>query len=153
MRRMLPGLSSTTLHPVDQLRRQIDRIFEDAFAMSSKNTELEQVNRWYPSVDAYEEDDKFVVKAALPGVKKEDINIEVDENTLSISGESRYQNEVRQENLYKSEISYGKFVRSFSLGKNVDSERVKANFKDGILTVELPKKEDERAKLKKIKIS
>lgn len=155
--RMLATLKNRSLNPVEELRSQIDRVFEDAFCglnlSKPYEPEIEPVVNWYPSIEAYEENEKYVIKAALPGVEKDQINIDVEENRVTISGEHKKQNEVSEENYYRSEISYGNFRRSFGLAKGVDPEKAKAEFKNGILKLDLPKKEEEKAKVKKVKIN
>lgn len=141
---------------MDSLRDQLNRVFEEAFSDFALIPGEESITTpseiaWGPSVEAYEEEKQYVIKAALPGVKKENITIEVDENSVTISGEHRYENETKQENLYRNEFSYGKFSRSFTLGKAIKAENVNADYKDGILTLTLPKQEVEKPK--KIKVN
>ena len=99
-----------------------------------------------PLVDIYEKDDNFFIEAQIPGVKKEDINIEVKNGQLFISAESCKENEINEDKYYRKEISKGKFVRSFYLPDSVDKDNLKANFNNGILKIEIPKAEKEKPK-------
>jgi HSP20 family protein len=103
-----------------------------------------------PPVDIYETEDSLVFKAELPGVTKEDITVEVKDNTMTLKGEKKFQKEVKEENYHRVERAYGNFQRAFTLPGMVDQEKVKAKFKDGILEIVLPK--SEKAKPKQIKV-
>lgn len=108
---------------------------------------------WHPSVDVYERDDSYVLKADLPGVSKEDIKIDVDKNTLTLKGEKKSEEKVEKKNYVKVERSYGSFSRSFSLSDKVNTEDIKANYKDGVLEITLPKKEEAKPKEIKVEIN
>ena len=97
---------------------------------------------WAPAVDIHETDDGFVVTADLPGIKKEDIEIDLKDSTLTIKGEKKFKEKAPKENYIRIERSYGKFIRSFSLPNNIDSEKIKATFKNGTLELGIPKKEE-----------
>ena len=99
-----------------------------------------------PLVDIYEKDDNFFVEAQLPGMKKEDIKIEVENGKLFLSAENCKENEIKEDNYYRKEIVKGKFVRSFLLPESVDKDNLKADFKEGILKIEIPKLEKEKPK-------
>jgi len=101
---------------------------------------------WNPAVDLYEKDDHFVIKAELPGVDKKDIAIDLKDRVLTLSGERSYENEVKEENYYRKERSYGKFQRAFTLPAHVDSDKIKAEFNDGLLQIEVPKPEQQKPK-------
>jgi HSP20 family protein len=94
---------------------------------------------WAPSCDIYEEGDSIVVKAELPGVEKSDIDVQVENNVLTLRGERKREKEVKSENLYRTERFYGAFSRSFTLPVTVDTEKIQAEYKDGVLQVTLPK--------------
>ena len=104
------------------------------------------MGRWNPAVDLYEKDDHFVIKAELPGVDKKDIAIDLKDRVLTLSGERSYENEVKEESYYRRERSYGKFQRAFTLPADVDSDKIKAEFKDGLLQIEVPKPEEQKPK-------
>jgi HSP20 family protein len=106
---------------------------------------------WQPLVDIYEEDDKFVIKAEIPEVKKEDISINLENNVLTIKGERKMEKEEKKENYHRAERFYGMFQRSFTLPGIVDQDKIKANLENGVLTLEIPKKEE--VKPKKIEIN
>lgn len=105
---------------------------------------------WAPMVDIYDKGDQLVVQAELPGVKKEDIDIRVEDNVLMLSGKREREKEVREEGYYRSERHYGHFGRSFRLPATVASDKIDASFKDGILTISMPKVEE--AKPKRIQV-
>jgi len=92
-------------------------------------------------VDLYETDDALVLKAELPGVSKDDVNVEVHQNTLILRGQRRHEAEVKEENYHRLERAYGTFQRSFMLPATVDQEHVQASYHDGILELHLPKVE------------
>ena len=94
---------------------------------------------WTPSVDISETDAEFLIRADLPAVKKEDVHITVDEGMLTISGERRQQMEDKKEKSHRVETVYGKFTRSFSLPENVDADSIRAESKDGVITVHVTK--------------
>lgn len=105
---------------------------------------------WMPAVNIRETDHAFFVEAELPGMTKEDIDITLENNILKLSGERRFEKDVSEKNYHRVERSYGNFLRTFSLPSEVEAEGVKASFKDGVLTIEIPKAE--QAKPRKIAI-
>jgi HSP20 family protein len=108
---------------------------------------------WHPTVDIAEREDAFEVKADLPGVNRDDVKVKITNNVLTLSGERESENKegANGENYHRFERSYGSFVRSFSLPSAVDEGKIKAEFKDGVLTVTLPK--SEAALPKEIKVN
>ena len=130
------------------LQERINRIFSDT-AFSRLGAE-ETIGAWAPLCDIFEDGDDIVVKAEIPGVDRGDIDVQVENNILTIRGERRREKEVKSDNLYRTERSYGAFSRSFTLPVTVDTERIKAEYKDGVLHVTLPKVEE--AKPRKIKV-
>jgi HSP20 family protein len=138
--------------------REMDRMMEDFFGRRMRPWWPE---RWFgtealeltaPAVDLFEEKDDIVVKAELPGIDKENIEVNLADHTLTIKGEKKKEEEVKEENYYRSERSYGSFVRTLELPKDVHGDKVKANFKNGILEVRLPKTEEVKAKEVKVKV-
>jgi len=105
-----------------------------------------------PMVDIYEEDDKLVVKCDLPGMTRDDIEINLTDDTITISGEKRKEEKVEKKNYFRLERAYGAFKRSFALPVEVDTDKAKASFKDGVLEVKIPKTEAAKQKGHKIKI-
>ncbi len=132
---------------------RLNRIFEDAFRGSRAASEEEWAlgGSWAPSVDIYEQDGSLVLKAELPGIDPKDVDVHVENNVLTLRGERKLDTEVKRESYHRVERSYGAFSRSFNLPNAVDTEKIKAEFKDGVLRLLLPKKEE--AKPKQISIS
>ena len=96
---------------------------------------------WKPSVDIYDKDDRIVIKAELPGVDKKDVEVDFKDRVLTLKGERKVENEVKEEKYYRRERSFGKFQRSFHLPAEVNADKIEAEFKDGVLKVEIPKPE------------
>jgi len=126
----------------------MEQLFEDFFGTSTEGAKLTE---WSPLVDIKEEDNGFKVKVDLPGMDKDDICIEVDGNRLAISGERKFEQEEKKENYHFVERSYGKFYRSFTLPAIVQADKIDATYKDGVLEVNLPKKEEVKPKKVTIK--
>ena len=106
---------------------------------------------WSPNVDIIDHEDSYEVKAELPGLKKKDINISIEDGILRLSGEKKTENEKNEENYHLRESCYGKFERSFRLPQDVESENIKAQFNNGVLDIQIPK--SEKAKPKQIPVS
>ena len=128
------------------MQNRINRMFNDPHWLASQMDDDTGMGRWNPAVDLYEKDDHFVIKAELPGVDKKDIAIDLKDRVLTLSGERSFENEVKEENYYRRERSYGKFQRAFTLPADVDSDKIKAEFKDGLLQIEVPKPEEQKPK-------
>jgi HSP20 family protein len=105
-----------------------------------------------PALDVYEEKDEVVVKAELPGLSKEDLDVTLTESTLTLKGEKKKEEEVKEKNFYRSERSSGSFVRTIDLPSEVKTDQTKASFKNGVLEIRLPKTEDAKRKVTKVKI-
>jgi HSP20 family protein len=133
---------------VSSLQDQINRLFNETFDRSSGEANL---TTWAPAVDIYETEHELVVKADLPDVKPEDLDIRVENNILTIRGERKFEKKVNEDNYLRVERSYGSFSRSFSLANTVNTEAIKADYKDGVLTLVIPKREE--AKPKQIKVN
>jgi HSP20 family protein len=125
------------------------RIFDEPFAGFLREG-AGAVNEWRPLMDVVETKDGISLKVELPGVKQEDISISIEDNTLMLKGERKHESEVSEEGYSRVERSYGTFQRSVLLPQTVDAGRVKATYKDGVLAIQLPKKEE--AKPKAIKV-
>lgn len=110
-------------------------------------------NSWNPRIDIVENDNGYVVSAELPGVQKNEIDIDIKDNTLTISGEKKFEKKEEKDNYLRVERSYGKFQRSLYLDQNVDREKISAKYKDGILQVTLPKKEEATPKKIEVKVN
>ena len=101
---------------------------------------------WNPSVDIFENDNEVIIKAELPGMNSKDIEVKLENNVLMLKGERRFEKETKEENYHRIEREYGTFSRSFALPAAVNSDKVTAEYKDGILKVTLPKKEEIKSK-------
>jgi len=128
------------------LQGRINRLFEDAFPRTPGEEEDLSVSAWRPAVDIYEAEDGVFITMDLPGVKKEEVAIEVKNNLLTIHGQRRVQTEIREERYYRRERACGTFLRSFSLHSDIAPDKIKASFKNGVLTVQVPHPEEEKPK-------
>jgi HSP20 family protein len=132
-----------------QLQDRINRVFTDAYGRSDES--LMTSGNWVPPVDIYQNGDhEVVLKAELPDMTREDIDITVENGTLTIRGEKKFSSEVKEDSFRRIERRYGTFSRSFSLPQTVDTARVGAEYKNGVLTVRLPLREE--AKPRQIKV-
>lgn len=129
----------------DDFDRIVDRIFRPELDLWEGQTKA-------PLVDIYEENDAIVVKAEIPGLKKEEIDISISDDAITLSGKKKDVKEVKKENFYQKEIREGSFLRTLSLPCRVDREKVKASYKDGMLEVILPKAPEEKKKELKVNI-
>jgi HSP20 family protein len=134
---------------LSDLRDEIDRLFDAPLSDLGRMPSV--FGGWTPAIDVYEDKDHVTVKAELAGMKKEDIEVTLHEGTLSIAGERKTEKQVEEAGLYRSERFFGRFQRAVTLPSPVDGAKVKAEYKDGILTVTLPKTEE--AKPKQIDVS
>lgn len=135
--------------------RYLDRLFRHPFSMmrpSSLFGESSKLDELSPSVDIFEEGNDLVLKAELPGIKKEDLKVTISENMITVSGEKRYEEKIEKKDYQWSECSYGSFTRSFRLPDNVNSEEAKAEFHDGVLKVRIPKTFEVEEKQKTVPI-
>lgn len=123
---------------------KINRLFEDQFSRDlGKGTE--SLASWYPTTDIFETKDDYVLKLEVPGLSKEDVNIEFCNNTLTIKGEKKEEKEVKKENYHRIESYCGSFSRLFNLPQNVDVKKINATMKDGILELRIAKAEQKKA--------
>jgi HSP20 family protein len=138
--------------------RDMDRMFEDFFDRRMRPWWPE---RWLrggereleaPKVDLYEEKDDIVVKAELPGIDKENVEVNLSDHMLTIKGEKKKEEEIKEENYYRSERSYGSFLRTLELPKGIQEDKVKASFKNGVLEIRLPKTEEAKTREIKVKV-
>lgn len=135
----------------------LERFLEDPFRDFMRNRlpaigDLEVSDAVMPKVDMYEKDDKIIVKAEAPGINKDDIKISISDGILNIKGELREEDEVKDEDYYYSERSFGSFSRRLRLPAEVDEDKVKASFGDGVLNIELPKSSKSRPREIKVDI-
>lgn len=143
------------LSPFGEMERYFDEIFHQPFSLFRHSmwprTQFPGREVIAPTVDIYEEGKEVVVKAEIPGMKKNDINIDISENSMTISGEKKQEKKIDRKDYHRVECSYGSFCRSFRLPDSVNSDKAKASFKDGILEIRMPK--SSKGKKKKIIIS
>lgn len=132
------------------LRNEINRLFESPWGGTSPASQLFDEG-WVPALDLYEDRDNLMVKAELPGLNKEAIEISLHDGTLTISGERKSEDRKEEAGAYRSERFFGRFHRTLSLPKAVDGAKVQATYKDGVLTVTLPKAEE--AKPRQIQVN
>ena len=128
------------------LRHHMNSLFDDFFYPARKTDGDEGLWNWNPAVDIYEEADTLVVKAEIPGVDKEGIHVDVKDRVLTIKGERTMDNEVKEDKYYRREQTYGRFERAFTLPLEVDPEAIKAEYKDGVLKVTVPKPAQSKSK-------
>jgi len=132
-----------------RMQDEMSRMFERAFGRPEEAMEVP----WMPTLDIYEKEDKFIATVELPDVNPDDIDVSVVDNTLRITGERKHTKEAKRENYFRSERFYGKFERMVELPVAVRTEEVDATYKDGLLTVSLPKAEERKAKEIKVKVA
>jgi HSP20 family protein len=134
---------------VTTLQDQINRLFSETFDRSSDEANL---TPWAPAVDIYETEQNLVVKADLPDIKPEELDIRVENNILTIRGERKFEKSVNENNYLRVERSYGSFSRSFSLANTVNTEAIQADYKNGVLTLSIPKREEAKPKQIKVRV-
>ncbi len=137
-------------HGLTGLQEQVNRLFDNSFPGRTDNSAL---TTWAPAVDIYETENELVVKADLPDVNEKDLDVRIENNTLTIRGERKFEKKVEEENYLRVERTYGSFSRSFSLPNTVNSEAIKAEYKNGVLTVELPKRAESKPKQIKVNVT
>ena len=134
------------LRNVATLQDRINRIFNEAFADSKDFEDEVSMSAWRPVVDIFDTNNAIVIKAELPGIKKDDVSVDVKDNVLTIKGERSFSKEIKEEDYYRKERSFGKFQRSFTLPEAIEPAGIKANFKNGVLEIEVPKAEEKKPK-------
>ena len=146
---------SSSVSPFDDFERRFEEFFRRPFSMMG----VPWMQRWSeraeevsPMVDMYEEGGDIVLKAEIPGMKKEDIQVGISDTTVAISGEKKQEEHVEKRDYVHFERSYGSFARVFQLPSEVQTDKVKATFKDGVLEVRMPKTEDAERKTRKVPV-
>lgn len=140
-----PSLATwPTFGRLSDLRDEIDRLFDSPLSELTRSSQL--LSGWSPALDVFEEKDQFVVKAELPGMKKEDIEVSFHDGSLSISGERKEESRHEDAEAYRTERFFGRFQRAITLPAPVAVDKVKAAYKDGVLTITLPKTEEAKPK-------
>lgn len=139
-----------TFRNVSNLQEQFNRLFESTFPARGDESAL---TTWAPSVDIYETENELVIKADLPDLNEKDIDIRVENNMLTIRGERKFEQKVKEESYLRVERTFGSFSRSFSLPNTVNTDAIKAEYKQGVLTVELPKRAESKPKQVKVNVT
>ncbi|GJQ19696.1 MAG: molecular chaperone [Bacteroidia bacterium] len=134
------------------IHREFDRLFDSLMRGGIQDDGTFGLSMWTPPVDIHEKEDEYVVKVELPGVKKDDVKITLESNILTIRGEKKQETEEKSENFHRMERTYGSFQRSFTLPTSVKSDKIDAGYKDGILTITLPKAEEAKPKQIEVKV-
>lgn len=137
---------SNSFSEIESLQREMNRLFDFSLTRNPWGESTLLGSQWSPAVDIYDSKDNLLVKADLPGLSKEEIDVSVDHDTLIIKGEKKKESEVKEENYFKTERFYGSFYRTIRLPSDVNSEKVEAKYQDGVLTLVLPKKEEAKPK-------
>lgn len=141
MERWSPGRGLIPWGPfreLEEVERRFGDIFEQSLLPAWRRLPLEKKG-WIPAIDVFEKEDKFVVKAELPGMKEDDIDVSVVGDTLTIKGEKKTEAEVKEDEYYRCERSYGSFFRSVALPSHVDAKKIEASYEEGVLEITLPK--------------
>lgn len=131
---------------------KINRLFEDAFGKDDMDRGYASLDSWYPVTDIFETKDDYVFKMEVPGLAKDEINIEFSDNSLHVKGERKETKEVERENYHRIESWAGSFSRSFSLPRDTDAAKINAEMKNGILELRIAKAEEKKAKAIPIKV-
>jgi len=135
------------------LQDRMNRLFDESVRNVKTGDEALSSAIWSPAVDIYETEDEVVVKAELPEVNQKDIDIQIESNTLTLRGERKFNKETKKENFHRIERSYGTFSRSFTLPGTIDQEKISADYKDGILKISMPKREETKPKQIKVAVT
>jgi HSP20 family protein len=141
----------TPMRNLASFQDEMNRMFQEFFRGGTGEEAGWGLRTWTPAVDIYDTDDALILKAELPGVSKDDVSIEIHNNTLILRGERKHEAEVKEGDYYRAERAYGTFQRSFVLPTQVDQDQVQATYTDGVLELRLPK--SEAAKPKRIAIT
>ena len=129
------------------LQNRVNTLFQD---YNRGQDELTTTSSFVPAVDVYEDEHKVTLKLEIPGINQEDVDIRLENNTLTVRGERKFEKEEKEENFHRIERSYGRFTRSFTLPSSVDPENVNAEFENGVLKVAIPKREEWKSRQIKI---
>jgi HSP20 family protein len=134
---------------------RFNQLFNQTFGTTLGSQAQEDLSNraWAPAVDIYETEHSLVIKAELAGIDPKDVDVRIENQTLFIRGERKLEKEVNEENYHRMERTYGSFARSFTLPNTVDAENVSAEYKDGILTLTLAKREEAKPKTIKIQVT
>jgi len=134
------------------LQNRMNSLFQDFNRTSGEGSDLMTTAAFVPPVDIYEDQHKIVLKLEVPGMKESDLDIQLENNLLTVKGERKFENEEKEENFHRIERRYGSFTRSFTLPQTVDTATPKASYEHGVLSIVLPKKEAAKPKQVKVEI-
>jgi HSP20 family protein len=134
------------------LQDRMNRLFDDSMRGIRPEENALSSGIWSPPVDIYETEGDVILKAELPEVNQKDIDIQVENNTLTLKGERRFEKETKKENFHRIERAYGTFTRSFTLPNAIDQEKIHADYKDGVLKITMPKREETKSKQIKVAV-
>ena len=134
------------------MQREINKMFDTFFRGGAFEDDSSLATAWTPAADIAEHDDSYVVKAELPGLSRDDVKITVQDTILTIRGEKKQEKESKEANYHRVERSYGSFQRSFTLPTSIRNDKIDATFKDGILSITMPKAEEARPKQIDVKV-
>ena len=136
---------------LNTLQDRLNRLFQDSYARGTD--ELMTTGNFVPAVDVYEDEQAITLKVEVPGIEQKDIDIRVENNTLTVRGERKLEQEEKEENFHRIERRYGSFVRSFTLPNTVDTEKVTAEYENGVLRIRLAKRAEAKPKQIQVKVS
>jgi HSP20 family protein len=131
------------------LREKMNRLFEDSLANKGEDKDF-MASNWAPAVDIYETGNELVLTAEVPGIDEKDIEIKIEDDTLTLKGERKFEKETKEENFHRIERSYGSFFRAFALPNSIDTDRIQAEFENGVLKIVMPKRQELKPKTVKI---
>jgi len=134
------------------LQREMDKVFGDFYGRTPFRMAATEA-MWSPLVDIHETKDNILLQIEVPGVKQEDIHVSIEDGTLTLKGERKRETEVKEDQYHRVERSYGHFERRILLSSEVDSDRVKASYRDGVLEIQLPKKEEAKPKQIRVEVA
>lgn len=134
----------------NSLQDHFNRLFESAYPNRSSES---SVTTWAPAVDIYETENELVLKADLPDINEKDLDIRIENSTLTVRGERKFEKQVNEDNYLRVERSYGSFSRSFTLPNTINTEAIRAEYKNGVLTVQMPKRAESKPKQVKVNVN
>jgi HSP20 family protein len=137
-------------HDFPKVQEQLNRYLGDAFLRRANDSSL---TTWAPEVDIHETEDALVLEADLPGMEEKDLDVRVENNTLTVRGERKFEKKVSEENYLRVERAYGSFSRSFALPHTIDPEAIKADYRNGVLTIRVPKREEAKPRQVKVNVT
>ncbi len=147
---MSPVKDFMSLDPFRLLPQRMERLFDESMFRQAEEWPMKA---WVPPCDIFETDKELVMKFELPEVKKEDVVVKLEQNVLTLHGERKFEERTDRENYHRVERHYGEFLRSFNVPLYVDASKINAEFKDGVLTITLPKNEEARPKQINVKVN